>query len=134
MLMPESQERLLKMKPDLLASLVKRLPEIASKLVALKAAFPTADISQMVSRQPALALTDDFTQIEEAGDKLTRMLPGIEVDRSGLAFISVSIAFNILLFTLQLLMSQLSSKHITFIEQHRKSCKPFKLLVSCGAP
>ena len=81
MLMPDSQEKLLKMKPELLASLVKRLPEVAAKLVALKTVFPTADVSEMVSRQPGLALTDDFTQLEAAGDRLTHILPGLDLDR-----------------------------------------------------
>ena len=79
--MPDSTDKILRMKPALVASLIRQLPEVALKLVALRAAFPTADVSQMISREPALMLTDNFGRLEEASGKLTAILPGVEVDR-----------------------------------------------------
>ena len=80
-LMPDSHEKLLKLKPELVAQMVERLPEVAARLVVLRTAFPTADIAQMITRQPTLVLSDDFQEIQQAGEKLSAILPGIEVDR-----------------------------------------------------
>ena len=56
-------------------------PQVAARLVALRTAFPTADIAQMITRQPTLVLSDNFEEVHQAGEKLSAILPGIEVDR-----------------------------------------------------
>lgn len=81
MLLPHSEEKLLKMKADIIVRLLADLPAVAEKLVALKATFPNADVSQMISRQPDLVLTDKFGNIGEACQRLSAILPGLNVDR-----------------------------------------------------
>ena len=80
-LVPSSHERLLAMKPQLVAQLLLHLPQLAQRLVELKIAFPKAAVSSIIAKQPSLALSPTCMDFQEAAARLQQLLPHTEIDK-----------------------------------------------------
>mmetsp|Transcript_16956 Transcript_16956/g.34682 ORF Transcript_16956/g.34682 Transcript_16956/m.34682 type:complete len:293 (-) Transcript_16956:59-937(-) len=80
-LVPDLKPKLKTMKVGDLARLVVNVPDIATKLLTLREIFPSANISRMVSYQPALLL-EDMEAVREKAEGLRELLQTDDIDRA----------------------------------------------------
>jgi len=81
LLLPGLAQRLARAPPKLVARAATHTPQIAMRLMRLKAAFPSADVAMMVGNRLSLLLDDDITDIDSTAGELRKLLPGLDVDR-----------------------------------------------------
>lgn len=63
LLLPDLASQLPGLHPKTLAVLAADIRGVAQKLIRLRLLFPSADVSQMISRRPTLLLDEEFEQV-----------------------------------------------------------------------
>lgn len=63
LLLPDLASQLPSLHPKTLAVLAADTAGVAQKLIWLRLLFPSADVSQMISRRPTLLLDEEFEQV-----------------------------------------------------------------------
>lgn len=80
-LLPDMVGKLERMRADLVLQLVADTDGVARKLVALRSVVPTANLSDMFSRNPSLLLEITVEQVQVQVDALRAALPGVDVEK-----------------------------------------------------
>lgn len=81
-LVPGIKSRIAYMDANILVGFLRDPSALAMCLITLKQIFPGGDPAQMLLRQPSLALSEGALEaVQEAADRLRRLLPSVDVDK-----------------------------------------------------
>lgn len=80
LLLPDLAAKISVMKPKAVAYFAADTNRLALALVELKRLFPTADVANMVVKQPALLIERSPQELAVAAEKLRELLPRFDID------------------------------------------------------